>query len=106
MARWEWRVVTLVFAIALGCERDDASSGCLLETAYVCDGGECYCVSDVLRENPMHESIAESACQECTSDGPLTADFDAGYSSEFGGIDHFSGDDDYGTTYEFGERMQ
>ena len=91
----------LMLAVASGCERDPGEEDCLLESAYLCEGGACYCVSDVLRENPMAESIAASACEECTSSGPIRVDVDAASFSEFGGIDHFSGDDDYGTPIDW-----
>lgn len=84
----------------MGCEDSERDENCVLETAYLCVDEGCYCADDSQWQNPLTEMQAEEECGGCRS--PTSEDDvpDASMSFQydrFGGVDDFSGDNDWGT---------
>jgi len=86
--------------LAAGCEDSGGDGNCILETAYLCVDEGCYCADDSQWQNPLTEMQAEEECGGCrppasnndTPDASMSFQYD-----RFGGIDDFSGDNDWGT---------
>ena len=83
-----------VLSIA-GCG-DGQAENCTLQSSYLCDNGQCYCVEDTLRSNPLPESIAKDTCEVCVASPLISPSADVvgawGAYDRFGGVDDFSGD--------------
>lgn len=95
------RILPLIFLAFLGCEVEDTEArDCAQEDTYFCSETACFCILDSLQETPLSETQALAQCTGCLESGTQTWDPKeppaSGY-DRFGGIDDFSGDDDWGT---------
>ena len=86
-----------LWIVGCGNEQDE---NCTLESPYVCENGQCYCVGDTLRSNPLPESVAIQTCEACVASPFLSPSADVigtwGSYDRFGGVDDFSGDNSRG----------
>jgi hypothetical protein len=104
--RSSWVTVQFMFAfgfsfLAMGCEGPEGDENCILESAYLCVAEGCYCADDSQWDNPLTQTEAEKECARCR---PPVSDNDdenttGGFNQydRFGGIDDFSGDNDWGS---------
>lgn len=92
--------VALFFLGLIGCEGNGTSANCVVETAYLCVDEGCFCADDTQRQNPLTELEAEEVCGACrpSAEGAFDPDaFTIPAYDRFGGIDDFSGDDNWGS---------
>ena len=94
--KWVW----LMAALWIGGCGDEQEENCTLQTAYLCENGQCYCVEDTLRSNPLPESVAMQTCEACVASPISSPSGDAigtwGSYDRYGGVDDFSGDNQWG----------
>ena len=91
-------VLMLLALLGLGCETGDGAANCVIETSYLCVDEGCFCADDTQWQNPLTEPEAEEVCGACRPSGEAGVGPDAFSISEydrFGGVDDFSGDNDW-----------